>query len=60
MTFFSNQAAGSVGKVGFSKAMSAGWLVMDKSGGKPVIKRKVDSVQDTVKANLELVKKVIN
>ena len=47
---------GSIGKVGFSKAMSAGWITIDKSGGKPVVKRKVDSIADNVKSHLELVK----
>jgi len=46
------KAAGDVGKVGFSKAMSAGWIVMDKSGGKPIIKRKAENIEDTIKANL--------
>jgi len=46
------KAAGSIGKVGFSKAMSAGWIELDKSGGKPIIKRKVDSIEDTIKENL--------
>ncbi|EEZ97297.1 phenylalanine--tRNA ligase alpha subunit [Tribolium castaneum] len=41
-------------KVGFSKAMSAGWLTLDK-GGPPVVKRKVDKIVDTVQANLRLI-----
>ncbi|XP_044262100.1 phenylalanine--tRNA ligase alpha subunit [Tribolium madens] len=41
-------------KVGFSKAMSAGWLVLDK-GGPPVVRRKVDKIVDTVQANLRLI-----
>jgi len=44
--------AGKVGKVGFSKAMSAGWITLDKSGQTPLVKRKVESVQDTVKIHL--------
>ena len=43
-------------QVGFSKAMSAGWIVLDKSGGKSVVKRKVDSIEDTIKANLIKIK----
>jgi hypothetical protein len=44
------QVAGPAGKVGFSKAMSAGWIVLDKSaGGAPVVTRKVDSITDTIK-----------
>lgn len=39
-------------KVGFSKAMALGWIMCDKSSGKPVVKRKVESVKDTVKENL--------
>jgi phenylalanyl-tRNA synthetase alpha chain len=38
--------------VGFSKAMSAGWVVMDKSSGQPIIKKKVDSIEDVVQQNL--------
>jgi phenylalanyl-tRNA synthetase alpha subunit len=38
--------------VGFSKAMSAGWVVMDKSSGQPIIKKKVDSIEDVVQLNL--------
>jgi len=44
--------AGSVGKVGFSKAMSAGWITLDKTGGKPVVKRKVEVIEDVVRINL--------
>lgn len=39
-------------KVGFSKAMAQGWIVVDKSGGKPIVKRKVDSITDTVQEHL--------
>jgi len=46
--------AGSVGKVGFSKAMSAGWILLEKSGGKPLIKRKVETIEDVVKNHLKL------
>lgn len=38
-----------VSKVGFSKAIAAGWIQLDKSAGKPVVRRKVDSIEDTVK-----------
>lgn len=44
--------AGALGKVGFSKAMSSGWITLDKSGAKPVVRRKVDSIQDATKVNL--------
>ena len=46
------KTVGSVGKVGFSKAMSAGWIVIDKTQGKPIVKRKVQDIVDTVKENL--------
>ncbi|XP_065333644.1 phenylalanine--tRNA ligase alpha subunit [Cloeon dipterum] len=39
-------------KVGFSKAMSAGWLVLDKSSGQPVVRRKVASIDDAVRTDL--------
>ncbi|XP_053693925.1 phenylalanine--tRNA ligase alpha subunit [Sabethes cyaneus] len=42
-------------KVGFSKAMSNGWILMDKSGDVPLIKRKVATIVDTVKTHLEAV-----
>ncbi|RZC38162.1 tRNA-synt 2d domain containing protein [Asbolus verrucosus] len=42
-------------KVGFSKAMSAGWICVDKNGGAPIIKRKVHKIVDTVQANLKLI-----
>ena len=37
-----------VGKVGFSKAIASGWIMLDKSQGKPVVKRKVEDIEDTV------------
>uniref|UniRef100_A0A1A9VWS1 phenylalanine--tRNA ligase n=1 Tax=Glossina austeni TaxID=7395 RepID=A0A1A9VWS1_GLOAU len=39
-------------KVGFSKAMSQGWIMLDKSVNPPIIKRKVDKIEDLVKENL--------
>lgn len=44
---------GAVGKIGFSKAMSNGWIYMDKDNG-GLIKRKVDTIRDTVQENLKL------
>ena len=44
--------AGGVGKIGFSKAMSAGWITLDKSNQPPLVKRKVDSVKDVIKETL--------
>ena len=49
------KAAGDIGKIGFSKALTAGWIVLDKSGGKPVVRRKVDSIDDVIKKNLGLI-----
>lgn len=39
-------------KIGFSKAMSAGWILVDKSGGAPLVKRKVPEILDTVQQHL--------
>lgn len=47
-------------KVGFSKAMSAGWIYLDKSGGAPLVKRKVDTIVDSVQEHLIEVKKGID
>ncbi|VVD03817.1 unnamed protein product [Leptidea sinapis] len=47
-------------KVGFSKAMSLGWIFIDKSGGAPIVKRKVSSIQDIVQENLNEIKKGID
>ncbi|XP_063391743.1 phenylalanine--tRNA ligase alpha subunit [Cydia fagiglandana] len=44
-------------KVGFSKAMSSGWILIDKSGGAPIVKRKVDAVTDIVQDHLNEIKK---
>ncbi len=45
-----------IGKVGLGKALSHGWIVMDKSSGKPVVKRKVDSITDVVGDHLKAVR----
>lgn len=39
-------------KVGFSKAMSQGWIMVDKSVNPPLVKRKVDKIEDSVQQNL--------
>lgn len=39
-------------KVGFSKAMSQGWILVDKSINPPLVKRKVDAIEDSVQHNL--------
>eukprot|EP00095_Tigriopus_kingsejongensis_P005500 snap_masked-scaffold619_size123246-processed-gene-0.18 protein:Tk05500 transcript:snap_masked-scaffold619_size123246-processed-gene-0.18-mRNA-1 annotation:"phenylalanyl-trna synthetase alpha chain b-like" len=50
------QAVGAdLGKVGFSQAMSAGWLRIDKSGGRPMVQRRVERITDQVQADLKLV-----
>jgi len=51
------KAAGSMGKVGFSKAMSAGWILIDKSGEKSLVRRKVEAINDLV---LEHLKNIAN
>lgn len=43
---------GPIGKIGFSKAMSNGWILIDKSDG-GLVKRKVESIQDVVQSNLK-------
>lgn len=43
-------------KVGFSKAMQNGWIVIDKTDGKQLVKKKVNSVQDQVKEILDKIK----
>ncbi|EDW75035.1 uncharacterized protein Dwil_GK19958 [Drosophila willistoni] len=44
-------------KVGFSKAMSHGWIWLDKSATPPVVKRKVDQIEDKVQFQLQKVAK---
>lgn len=39
-------------KVGFSKAMSQGWILVDKSVNPPVVKKKVPEIVDAVRDNL--------
>jgi phenylalanyl-tRNA synthetase alpha chain len=45
-----------VGKVGFSKAMSNKWINIDKNNGKPIVKRKVDKIEDEVQVLLNKIK----
>ncbi|KAE8744899.1 hypothetical protein FOCC_FOCC008464 [Frankliniella occidentalis] len=42
-------------KIGFSKAMSAGWIAVDKSKGTPMVIRKVSEIKDLVRDNLRLI-----
>ncbi|GBP52610.1 Phenylalanine--tRNA ligase alpha subunit [Eumeta japonica] len=44
-------------KIGFSKAMSAGWIVIDKSGTTTLVKKKVNAINDIVKNHLLEIKK---
>lgn len=39
-------------KIGFSKAMSQGFIYIDKTSGKNLVKRKVDNITDTVQLHL--------
>jgi phenylalanyl-tRNA synthetase alpha chain len=45
----------SVWAVGFKKAMEKGWIKMSKEGGKSLLSRKVNSVEDTCLSNLRAV-----
>ncbi|XP_011307108.1 phenylalanine--tRNA ligase alpha subunit isoform X1 [Fopius arisanus] len=40
-------------KVGFSKAMVAGWIKLDKGSGKPTVTRNVPSIEDTTQVHLK-------
>lgn len=42
-------------KVGFSKAMSAGWITVDKSTTPPLIKKHVTEIKDTVQLHLKAI-----
>ncbi|KAF5307330.1 hypothetical protein FQR65_LT07047 [Abscondita terminalis] len=44
-------------KVGFSKAMSAGWIEVDKTSGKPIVKKKIHDITDQVQKNLQQIAK---
>ncbi|XP_059061498.1 phenylalanine--tRNA ligase alpha subunit [Achroia grisella] len=47
-------------KVGFSKAMSSGWIFLDKSSNPPLVKKKVDSIIDIVQDHLNEMNKGID
>jgi len=48
-----SELLGGASKVGFSKAMSLGWITMDKSAsGGPKVVRKVDKIEDEVQKHL--------
>lgn len=40
--------------------MSAGWILIDKSGGAPLVKKKVETITDTVQDYLNEIKKGID
>ncbi|XP_045483138.1 phenylalanine--tRNA ligase alpha subunit [Harmonia axyridis] len=42
-------------KIGFSKALAAGWVQLDKSTGQSIVKRKTNSIEDNVQKNLILI-----
>ncbi|KRT85107.1 tRNA synthetase, partial [Oryctes borbonicus] len=44
------------GKVGFSKAMSCGWILLDKNGATPLVKKKVAEIVDVVQNHLRSIK----
>ena len=42
------------GKIGFSKAMQAGWVTMDKkAAGGPKLQKKVNNIEDIIQKNLQ-------
>ncbi|KAL0029600.1 hypothetical protein WJX79_007324 [Trebouxia sp. C0005] len=47
------QKLGPVGKVGIGQAMKLQWIMLDKSGGQPVAKRKVAEITDGVQKILQ-------
>lgn len=49
------QKLGPVGKVGIGQAMKLQWIMLDKSGGQPVVKRKVAEITDGVQKTLQSV-----
>ncbi|KAH8241622.1 phenylalanine--tRNA ligase alpha subunit [Drosophila bipectinata] len=48
-------AGGPNAKVGFSKAMSQGWILVDKTVTPPLVRRKVEKITDSVKEQLKQV-----
>lgn len=42
-------------KIGFSKAMSAGWITMDKTNSPPLIRKQVTEITDTVQLHVKAV-----
>lgn len=55
------QAKVPLAKVGFSKAMSLGWIAIDKSGGgAPKVIKKVQTIEDLVQKNLRNIESATN
>ena len=55
------QAKVPLAKIGFSKAMSLGWIAIDKSGGgPPKVVRKVQTIEDLVQKNLKDIDSISN
>ncbi|KAH7638770.1 phenylalanine-trna ligase alpha subunit b-like protein [Dermatophagoides farinae] len=44
-----------VARLGFAKAMSNKWITLDKSSGKPMVKRNASNVKDEIRVLLKLV-----
>lgn len=40
-------------KIGFSKALAGGWIEIDKSGGAPIVRKKVDIIEDVIQERLK-------
>lgn len=45
-------------KIGFSKAMAAGWIKLDNSNGTSIVKKNVPSIVDTVRTHLKDVENI--
>lgn len=45
-------------KLGFSKAMAAGWIKLDNSNGASIVRKNVSSIADTVQAHLKNVENI--
>ncbi|CAL7938970.1 unnamed protein product [Xylocopa violacea] len=48
--------SGPFAKVGFSNALQAGWIAVDKSSGTAIVKKKVDSITDVTQNDLKNLK----
>ncbi|XP_011638356.1 phenylalanine--tRNA ligase alpha subunit isoform X1 [Pogonomyrmex barbatus] len=50
--------SGPYAKVGFSKAMNAGWIELDKSKDTPIVRKKVSSIVDTIQTHLKNIENI--